>query len=198
MELITQSLYWLSTGLFIPLMITILFFLVRSFTMLGGFYNLFVNRKKFRKPFQEFIKKAETDAEIVFPEKVLTRTIMGIYFEEFKSKKESLIQLEKVVSDFQLNCLEDLGKAKSLTKMGPMLGLMGTLIPMGPALVGLAKGDIASLAENMQVAFATTVVGLFIGGMGFLLGQVKQRWYAKDVNDLHYIYELIKEKNHAQ
>ena len=39
-----------------------------------------------------------------------------------------------------------------------MLGLMGTLIPMGPALVGLSTGDIASMAYNMQVAFATTAV----------------------------------------
>ena len=30
---------------------------------------------------------------------------------------------------------------------------------MGPALVGLSTGDIASMAYNMQVAFATTVVG---------------------------------------
>ena len=41
-----------------------------------------------------------------------------------------------------------------------MLGLMGTLIPMGPALVGLSTGDIASMAYNMQVAFATTVVAV--------------------------------------
>ena len=79
-----------------------------------------------------------------------------------------------------------------------MLGLMGTLIPMGPALVGLAKGNIASLAENMQVAFATTVVGLLIGAIGFLLGQVKQYWFAEDLNDFQYIYELIKEKQHVK
>ena len=54
--------------------------------------------------------------------------------------------------------------------MGPVLGLMGTLIPMGPALVGLSSGDIASMAYNMQVAFATTVVGLVIGAIGTLTG----------------------------
>ena len=41
-----------------------------------------------------------------------------------------------------------------LTKFGPILGLMGTLIPMGPALMGLSTGDIGSMAYNMQVAFA--------------------------------------------
>ena len=78
--------------------------------------------------------------------------------------------------------------------MGPMLGLMGTLIPMGPALVGLSTGDIASMAYNMQVAFATTVVGLFAAAVGFVTLQVKQRWYQKDLSRLEFIAGLLTEK----
>ena len=77
--------------------------------------------------------------------------------------------------------------------MGPMLGLMGTLIPMGPALVGLSTGDIASMAYNMQVAFATTVVGLFAAAIGFVTGQVKQRWYLQEMTDLEFVAELLNE-----
>ena len=72
-----------------------------------------------------------------------------------------------------------------------MLGLMGTLIPMGPALVGLAAGDITSMAYNMQVAFATTVVGIMTAVIGIITLQVKQRWYAHELNDLEYIYKLL-------
>ena len=75
-----------------------------------------------------------------------------------------------------------------------MLGLMGTLIPMGPALVGLSTGDIASMAYNMQVAFATTVVGLFSAAIGFITSQVKQRWYLKDLTNLEYVAELLNDK----
>lgn len=75
--------------------------------------------------------------------------------------------------------------------MGPVLGLMGTLIPMGPALVGLSTGDIASMAYNMQVAFATTVVGLFSSAIGFITQQVKQRWYMQDLNRLEYVSEVM-------
>ncbi len=70
---------------------------------------------------------------------------------------------------------------------------MGTLIPMGPALVGLAAGDIASMAYNMQVAFATTVVGLFSSAIGFITQQTKQRWYLQDLNNLEFFAELLKE-----
>lgn len=80
-----------------------------------------------------------------------------------------------------------------MTKMGPMLGLMGTLIPMGPALVGLSTGDIASMAYNMQVAFATTVVGLFSSAIGFITQQVKQRWYLQDMTNLEFLSELLTE-----
>ena len=57
-----------------------------------------------------------------------------------------------------------------------MLGLMGTLIPMGPALVGLASGDIVSMAYNMQVAFATTVVGMAVAAVGLAILQVNKRF----------------------
>ena len=67
---------------------------------------------------------------------------------------------------------------------------MGTLIPMGPALVGLSTGDVASMAYNMQVAFATTVIGLFSGGIGYILLQVKQRWIDRDLLNLDFLAGL--------
>jgi biopolymer transport protein ExbB/TolQ len=72
---------------------------------------------------------------------------------------------------------------------------MGTLIPMGPALLGLATGDVASLASNMQVAFSTTVVGLVIGAIGFFISQVKRRWYATDINNLYFILDILTRDN---
>lgn len=86
---------------------------------------------------------------------------------------------------------KELERSRTFIKLGPMLGLMGTLIPMGPALVGLAQGDISSMAYNMQVAFATTVVGLVIAAVGIITLQVKQRWYAREMNDLEYLYKVI-------
>lgn len=72
---------------------------------------------------------------------------------------------------------------------------MGTLIPMGPALVGLSTGDIASMAHNMQVAFATTVVGLVVSTIGFLTQQVKERWAVMDMTILGHVAELLDKSN---
>ena len=62
-------------------------------------------------------------------------------------------------------------------------------------MVGLSTGDIASMAYNMQVAFATTVVGLFSSAVGFAVQQVKRRWYVEEMNQLVFVAELLKEKH---
>lgn len=69
---------------------------------------------------------------------------------------------------------------------------------MGPALVGLATGDIASMAYNMQVAFATTVVGLVVSAIGFLTQQVKERWAVKDITMLEYLAEIVEPSNESK
>jgi len=103
-----------------------------------------------------------------------------------------------LLDEYECMVERELETPKMFTKMGPMLGLMGTLIPMGPALVGLSSGDIASMAYNMQVAFATTVIGLFAGGIGFVVKAVKQRWYRRDMGMLNYIADMLDENRDKQ
>ena len=48
---------------------------------------------------------------------------------------------------------------------------MGTLTRWGRHWWDWPPRDIAAMAENLQVAFSTTVVGLFVGGIGFAVQQ---------------------------
>lgn len=64
-----------------------------------------------------------------------------------------------------------------LARIAPMLGLMGTLIPLGPGLAALGSGELSILTTAMSVAFDTTVLGLLVGIIGFVLGRVRRRWY---------------------
>ncbi|MDZ7663652.1 MAG: MotA/TolQ/ExbB proton channel family protein [Thiohalophilus sp.] len=68
-------------------------------------------------------------------------------------------------------------RADLLARIGPMLGLMGTLIPLGPGLAALGQGDLQTLARAVTVAFDTTVLGLLVGIAGFILGRLRRRWY---------------------
>ena len=64
-----------------------------------------------------------------------------------------------------------------LARVGPMLGLMGTLIPLGPGLAALGRGEVSELARAVTVAFDTTVLGLLVGIIGFVIGRLRRRWY---------------------
>ncbi len=68
-------------------------------------------------------------------------------------------------------------RADLIARVGPMMGLMGTLIPLGPGLAALGRGELDVLAEAVTVAFNTTVLGLLAGIIGFLLGRMRRRWY---------------------
>lgn len=68
-------------------------------------------------------------------------------------------------------------RADFITRLAPMLGLMGTLIPLGPGLAALGEGELRVLTTAMTVAFDTTVIGLLAGMTGFVLGRLRRRWY---------------------
>ena len=117
---------------------------------------------------------------------------------ELSEHRSQLAFCERLLANYEVEAERELGKSRILAKLGPMLGLMGTLIPMGPALVGLANGDISSMAYNMQVAFATTVVGMVIAAIGIITLQVKQRWLSRELNDLEYFHKTITETDHHE
>jgi hypothetical protein len=73
-----------------------------------------------------------------------------------------------------------------------MLGLMGTLIPLSPALAALAEGDTQQLADKLRIAFSVTVIGLLIGGLAFVVSIVRDRIYSQDISDLEYLLELLE------
>ena len=74
-------------------------------------------------------------------------------------------------------------------QLGPILGLLGTLIPLGLGLAALGSGDIVTLAEALTVAFDTTVTGLVIGALAYLVSKFKKQWYESDLIVLETIAE---------
>ncbi len=93
----------------------------------------------------------------------------------------------KALADFDLTSLRKLERSRLLVRFGPALGLMGTLIPLSPALEGLAEGDVAQLSDNLRAAFSVTVLGLLIGAIAFSISLVRDRLYAQDLSDLEYV-----------
>ena len=97
----------------------------------------------------------------------------------------------KALADFDLSSLRKLERSRMLVRFGPALGLMGTLIPLSPALEGLAEGDVAQLSDNLRAAFSVTVIGLLIGAVAFSISLVRDRMYAQDLSDLEYVVTAL-------
>ena len=196
MKLLTNMLFLISTSLLIPVIIFILISFIYALLMLGNFYGLYINRLKFKKSIKIFMDKCKKESirNSAFEKYLKGNKLFTDHLQKIKNLKWHPVHSKKIVSDFEMKCEKELASSKTLMRIGPMLGLMGTLIPMGPALVGLASGDIASMALNMQVAFSTTVVGIFIGIIGYITQLIKQRWFIEDINNLEYIYNLSQVK----
>lgn len=197
MNVISNILYWISTGLLVPVIVLLIFFFIRAIIMIGSFFGQYLQHKKSVIPFYDRIRNLSADNYSDFvaslPEK--PNNMMAVYAKDIVVAKGNQARIELLLSEYEIDASKDLATSKMLAKMGPILGLMGTLIPMGPALVGLATGDIASMAYNMQVAFATTVVGLVVSAIGFLTQQVKERWSVKNITMLEYLAEVTKQVN---
>lgn len=195
METISQLLFWVANSLLIPDIILLLLLFLRSMLMVGGIYNQFMTRRKNDKRFNALVKDLTPEKidelKAALPAK--DNSLYTHYLRDLLSNPVSQDYADYLISDFENEAEKDLSLPKIFSKIGPMLGLIGTLIAMSPALVGLSKGDIGGMAYNMQVVFATTVVGLVISGVGLITLQFKQRWYAKDVNSLDYVSRKLIE-----
>ena len=132
-------------------------------------------------------------------ENVTTKRFVYLFLDGILALKETqpdcpdmfAINVEKLLQKCDSFISKRLERTKVMVRLGPMLGLMGTLIPMGPALLALTSGDVDTLANNLIIAFGTTVVGLLVGSVSYILYTVRRRWYEDDMNDITYICEVL-------
>lgn len=193
MDQISKILFVISNSLLIPDILFLIILFIRSLILVGGFYNSFMQRRRMNALLGDVrALNAGNLSELSGRLPKSNRSPFIDYLDDLLTR-EGLTEdyANYTISSYENVCEKDLSLSKLLTKVGPVLGLVGTLIAMSPALVGLSSGDIGAMAYNMQVVFATTVVGLVISLAGLVTLQYKQRWYTKDVALLDYISSLL-------
>ncbi len=197
MDLISQILFGIANSLLIPDIILLIILFVRSIMLAGSFYGQFITKRKNMNRLQPIIDdlKHRDIAELIEAMPKRDNAPVIPYMRGILENGADEDYAEYMITNFEILTTKDLTVSRLLAKMGPVLGLVGTLIAMSPALVGLSTGDIGGMAYNMQVVFATTVVGLVISAVGLITLQYKQRWYAKDVNNLLYISRVLQQRH---
>ena len=192
METISNALFWISNGLMVPVVVVLLLFLVQAALLACGFFGTFLRRSSRQKRLKALLDGEPSDISWQLASFTnSTKELFPRAIAALLAHKGDSAYRERILAQYEIDASKELGGPRILAKVGPMLGLMGTLIPMGPALVGLASGDLTSMAYNMQVAFATTVIGMLVAGVGVVTLQVKQRWLSGEMNDLEYINSVI-------
>ncbi len=99
--------------------------------------------------------------------------------------------LEHLVLANEERARKSLSGSRLLVKVGPSLGLLGTLIPMGTALAALATGNLDAMAGQMVVAFTTTIIGLACGTAAYVILTVRQHWVTEAVREQRFLAERI-------
>lgn len=195
MNYISDILFMISTGLLIPVVVLLIFFFLRALLFVINFFAQFQSAAKTSATLSKELDNLTVENFASLQERLpkKSKALAIIYLNKLIDAKDSEAKREKILNEYEIAVSADISTSKTLSKMGPMLGLMGTLIPMGPALVGLSTGDISTMAYNMQVAFATTVVGLFAAAIGFITQQTKQRWYKRNLSSLEFVSQFISE-----
>lgn len=107
-------------------------------------------------------------------------------------------RVAKRLADFDFRSLRRLERTRMLVRAGPGLGLMGTLIPLSPALAALGEGDVKELSDGLRVAFGVTVIGILVGMVAFMLSLVRDRLYSQDHSDLEYIAAVLFDQPSVQ
>ncbi len=78
-----------------------------------------------------------------------------------------------------------------VSKLAPMFGLLGTLIPLGPGVIALGQGDTLTLANSMLTAFDTTIAGLIVAGVCLVIHTIRTHWYAGYMSDLETLVDAV-------
>ena len=200
-EFLTGSLDVISQSLTIPVLVILLVIVVISIITLGGAIAEYTSRRKVpvktirdliydinRAVSVEDLKNIISNAKIPKAQrKVLTEIAssqeLGDSSREALARKLFEYEEEKTMSSLQ--------KTDIITRIGPTLGLMGTLIPMGPGLAALGAGDINTLASSLTVAFNTTIVGIGSGALCYFIGKIRSGWYDRYLSDLDALIDAV-------
>lgn len=184
LELLTRTLLLISNTLLIPVILAIFALLSWTLILCGGLAREWMERRKLTPLLKDVLDSIRdhdpmSDAWIRLEQvrSGLPRRFLGYV----QDNRENLKVLDQALVLIENDVAASLARHSFITRIAPIFGLMGTLIPLGPALSGLAAGNMQALSGNLIVAFTATVVGLLISGLSYAMGLIRRVWYSRDV-----------------
>lgn len=198
-ETLTSLIHIISESLLTPVVIILVAFIVIAILCLGGIINERISRKTISS---QDLEKLIRDISFSSSPSEIESAVNGSSL--FDYQKNVLIRIANnydigsearkafasdLIASEETRLIKITSKTDILIKLGPILGLLGTLIPLGPGLAALGAGDITTLAESLTIAFDTTVTGLSVGALAYLISKFRKQWYESDLITLETLAE---------
>lgn len=198
-ETLTSFIHIISESLLTPVVILLVIGIIIVILSFGGIINEYISRKPIKSSeLEDLVRKISFSSDVNEMNDEISKSNL------FEWQKEVLIRIannhdigsdarkalaSELISDEETRLIKSTNKTDILVKVGPILGLLGTLIPLGPGLAALGSGDITTLAESLTIAFDTTVTGLSVGALAYLISKFKKQWYETDLINLETLAE---------
>lgn len=167
--------YEVSNTFLVPVLLLIIVLFLYSIFEIGVFLAQYYKRNRTKENYKTYLHSKIENKISGYP--VLNYLIK----EGFKS-----------CEDLEVYAHKKLQTSSIVTRITPMLGLVATMIPMGPALKALSNGNIQGISENLIIAFAAVIFALVTASITYWITTVRRGWYAHEIKD---ILELSKVKN---
>ena len=201
-SVIINSLHSLSSVLLYPVIILLLFMVIAVLFLLGNVIVEYIADHRTLKAnlpsLADDLHDQDIPLEKCIKESLILNRQKKILLELSKHTQLPIPSREALALEMlqweKMHYAAILKPSELIVKLAPMLGLMGTLIPLGPGILALGQGDTATLADSLMTAFDTTVVGLLVAGAALLITSIRKRWYTEYAILLEALVECILER----
>lgn len=189
-DLLDRGLFALAELLRAPVVLLLWTCVLWAFALLGGWLADALARRRQRRGFD---LRSWTVRRVPAS---LPRGLRGLHAEAIQLSRDQGFhaRLEECLVRHEAVARESADGARILVKVGPSLGLLGTLIPMGSSLAQLSQGNLEGMAAQMVAAFTSTIVGLAAGTVAFVVAARRQRWVDEDVRELRFLGDLLAQE----
>ena len=190
-----------------PVVIILLILMIATVVVAGTFvFEFFVEHRRLQADVPKLIETMNTTkvcdmSDLVNRNELLPRQkkVLKQLIQEQKMDSESReIYAAQLLFEEEEHYQNYLRWPQMISKLSPMFGILGTLVPLGPGLMALGEGNTALLSQSLLIAFDTTSAGVLIAAVALVIAQIRRQWYRNYAQVLESLMEVILDKMKAE
>ncbi|MBQ9041526.1 MAG: MotA/TolQ/ExbB proton channel family protein [Eggerthellaceae bacterium] len=179
-------LHIISQAMLVPVIAALILLIAYALFSVGSLFSEYMSeRRKFKAVMPKFLADLTAAEQADIPDVINNsglisrqKTALLTVYDYRMLPSDTLVGLTRRLVTEEAARYEKIRSRNSMAaRISPMVGLMGTLIPLGPGIDALGRADTAALSASLLIAFDTTVAGLIVAAVCLLVARTRGRWY---------------------